>query len=197
MNENRSDKALTLLAQLSYIDEEHIAYADSYFAKRRPSKKPLYSAICTAAAVFIIMTFALSSVFSRISTDLDSPADISEASGIASVLSGANAQSSASPDLFTPCIVWQTEGNEGYSILKLTEDEIKALSADISNGKTAEPHDSPDIKMWICPGDGTVISPYLIPANGNTGISLFDYKPELIPSKSFERILENIVNERK
>ncbi len=202
MNENRSDKALALLAQLSYIDDEHIAYADQYFVKRRNSHAPIIASLSVAATVFITVTLILNVFLSSFFTgkpNLDSEVQApqeSHLSPVQTVLYASKSEQSMQVYTFTPCIVWQDEGQTEYNIITVEEDDIKRLVSRISSGTKANSDTEEKTKVWLCPGNGTVISPYLKHSSGNVGIEIFDYEPELIPSASFTNELERIINER-
>ncbi len=195
MKDNKTDKALALLAQLSYIDDEHIAFADSYFVKKHKSYMPIIASISVAAAVFLTVTVMLNAVLSGMfgSSGQTRPDALTD---IQSVLYSSESEHSAYVQTFTPCIVWRDEGQTEYNIITVEQDDIKRLTSFISFGTPTEAETDVKTEIWLCPGNGTVVSPYLKPSAGNTGIEIFEYEPELIPSHSFTEELRQIINER-
>lgn len=95
-------------------------------------------------------------------------------------------------------IVWQEEGSDLLCVSReLTGSELENLRARISQGRPAnESTERPACRVWIVCGDGSVISPYLKPTDGNVSVgSLFDYEPELVPSSSFTSYVSDILEE--
>ncbi len=199
----KSDKALALLAQLSYIDDEHIAFADSYIAKKKRFElKPILAATVTAACVFATVSVLLFRHTDE-SYDTQNFHGVSSPT-VASVLKKAEAEYSFTPaqkeniDTFEPCIVWQDSADGKFNVLSLSEDDIELLSTQMHIGAVAANGDEAEsVKLWICNGNGETVTPYLQSSPGNIGIDFFDYEPELIPSESFVICLENIICERK
>ncbi|MBQ7378575.1 MAG: hypothetical protein IJW70_02705 [Clostridia bacterium] len=79
-------------------------------------------------------------------------------------------------------LIWTDGESDAYYSVTLYGEELgnilylmQAQQVDID-----EDSEQPSYKVWICFGDGTVISPYLKNDAGNTGHGeLFDYDPEL------------------
>ncbi len=198
MTGRKHDEALALLALLSDIDDEHIAHAESYFVKKRSSKKPLYAALTAAASVFLIMTLILGVFINTLGKLFGSPGNDSPDATpktVYSVLSSATADTTDTVDLFEPCIVWQTD-KDGYSVLRVKQNEIKRLYAYTQTAPSVTDEKASDIKIWLCAGNGTVVSPYLKHSDGNIGITLFDYEPELVPTERFIEELQKVILER-
>ena len=52
-----------------------------------------------------------------------------------------------------------------------------------------------DYSVWICYGNGEIVSPQLKNSAGNIGYcELFEYSPEIEPSKEFVDLLDELVN---
>lgn len=96
-------------------------------------------------------------------------------------------------------IVWQSaDGGEYYSLDIVGSSESTRLEKALertyvrSENITSE---TTGVKLWICYGDGTVISPYIKAGNGNVGYGeLFNYSPEIIPSDNFKELIEILIS---
>lgn len=96
-------------------------------------------------------------------------------------------------------IVWQSaDGGEYYSLGVVGSSESARLEKALertyvrSENITSE---TTGVKLWICYGDGTVISPYIKAGNGNVGYGeLFNYSPEIIPSDNFKELIEILIS---
>ncbi|MBQ7346660.1 MAG: hypothetical protein IJW55_01750 [Clostridia bacterium] len=94
-------------------------------------------------------------------------------------------------------VVWQhTDSDEVYVSRVLTDRELEKLTKEIGNGKAVGAQETElTSRVWIVVGDGSVLSPYLKPSDGNIGSAeLFDYNAELIPSDSFNSQISEILN---
>lgn len=95
-----------------------------------------------------------------------------------------------------PCVVWRYADSQSLCVSrKLTAGELQKLTTEIDRG-TSVGVASPSLtcQVWILPGDGTVISPYLKSSSGNVGTELFDYNAELIPTERFNSCISEILN---
>ena len=96
-------------------------------------------------------------------------------------------------------LIWQYEDEENYRICTLSNldaSKIKTALAE-KNGfvRTDAEYDLGELEgFWICFGDGLVYTPYLENSNGNIGYGqLFDYDPELEPSRYFIELITNAI----
>lgn len=108
-------------------------------------------------------------------------------------------------DLFdgTSKIIWKYSHEESYRVCEIStvasveisrmlsekSDFTEVKAADESNGFEG---------IWISFGDGLVYSPCLKTSAGNVGVgTLFDYEPELEPSRQFIEALNDAISEGK
>ena len=89
----------------------------------------------------------------------------------------------------TSRLIWKYEGETRYRVCNVTEKDVRELEHLLDLGSHAKSDTVPShasIGIWIARADGTVISPHLQRSEGNVGYgTLFDYDPELEPSKAF------------
>lgn len=91
-------------------------------------------------------------------------------------------------------LVWRTNDGKLYR-KQLTKRQFEVLSSYIGKGKAADASYDAQIKgMWLVSEDGVVRSPYLKNNSSNFAVGvLFDYSPEVIPSKGFVSALQTIL----
>lgn len=95
-----------------------------------------------------------------------------------------------------PCVVWQYKDSTELCVSRaLSSGELQKLTTEIDRG-TSVGVTAPSLtcQVWLLPGDGTVISPYLKSSSGNIGTELFDYNAELIPTERFASCISEILN---
>lgn len=96
-------------------------------------------------------------------------------------------------------LIWQYEGEEDYRICTLSNTDARKIKTALAekNGfvRTEADADLGELGgFWICFGDGLVYTPYLESSNGNIGYGqLFDYDPELEPSRYFTELITNAI----
>ncbi len=93
-------------------------------------------------------------------------------------------------------LVWEdAESKQLYSSAPLTERQLQQLQSYMGKGTAVGPHEpSPFYRVWLVCGDGSVLTPYLKPSDGNVGyMTLFDYDAELYPSKEFISCVSQIL----
>ena len=90
-------------------------------------------------------------------------------------------------------LIWQSKSG-GYCLKKLPDYSLRRLTSNIGGMAVGDDEEiTLGTKVWISCGDGTVISPYLKASAGNIGYGeLFNYEPEIIPSKSFNSCVSNL-----
>ena len=95
-------------------------------------------------------------------------------------------------------IVWKYSDETEYRARELSSDEANKLISSLksSKGQRVDKTDTEDdVSLWICYGDGRVISPYLELTEGNVGYGeIFDYTPEYEPSQEFSDIICGIIS---
>ena len=98
-------------------------------------------------------------------------------------------------------IVWKYADEEFYRTVRLSYGDSYILSQKLKLGKdfteVGEDFDANGIEgVWICTGDGTVVSPFLKLTNGNVGYGrLFTYEAELEPSGEFTELTIELITE--
>ena len=105
-------------------------------------------------------------------------------------------------DLLSPLpkLILQYDGEEDYRVHVLTEAEAETLLLELRrNSGTRHTPDADSVtpvRIWLAPGDGTVLSPCLEQGDGNVSYgTLFDYEPELEPSQAFTDTLCGILSQ--
>lgn len=94
-------------------------------------------------------------------------------------------------------VVWESDNGDGYYLLELSsERELSELKGRLHSGAQeidAETARGIESRIWVCFGDGTVVSPHLKASAGNVGYGeLFDYSPEVIPSNGFVAFINGL-----
>ncbi|MBQ9086615.1 MAG: hypothetical protein IJY47_05460 [Clostridia bacterium] len=98
-------------------------------------------------------------------------------------------------------VIWKFSDESGYRVKQVSRSEQTELTRmmtrdpgrSLSTTESADPGELEGI--WIALGDGTVISPCLRQAPGNTAYgTLFSYEPELEPSVAFADTLCGIIS---
>ena len=93
-------------------------------------------------------------------------------------------------------IVWKYDDEETYRVRTLTDEQADSIVKHAnSQGKRIEPSEGTTaIRIWILHGDGSVTTPCLSAATGNTGYgTLFTYEPEQDPSQALSDLLCDIL----
>ena len=68
------------------------------------------------------------------------------------------------------------------------------MSKSYSNAKASGGEDAA-VSVWINYGDGRVVTPYLKDTEGNVGYgTLFDYEPEIVPTKDMSKFVNSLVS---
>ncbi len=93
-------------------------------------------------------------------------------------------------------IVWRYFGEERYYIsAPLKDAELETIKASIGKGDQAgESSPRLNAKVWVLMGDGRVISPYLVPSNGNFSTRIFEYEVEIVPYESFAEKIQSMLS---
>lgn len=96
-------------------------------------------------------------------------------------------------------LIWQYADEENYRICTLSGRDASKIKTALEEKKDFVRADADsDLGelegFWICFGDGLVYTPYLESSNGNIGYGqLFDYDPELEPSRYFTELITNAI----
>lgn len=211
-------KAEYLLDEIGLIDDGIIAEAMmalSTSVKRSFSLKKFVAVSAAAAVMVTVMlgTLVIGSLRENESGANDiagttDSGDLTQSLTLSETLLMAEASEASSSyasaldvDLFDgqKKIVWQSaDGGEYYSLDVVGSSESarleKALSITYGRAQNVT-SDKDEAKLWICYGDGTVVSPYIKAGSGNVGYGeLFDYSAEIIPSDNFKDLIELLIS---
>lgn len=192
-----------LFREIGLIDDRFVAEADAYTARKRSSRQEMFVVLIAAILVFTLLTVLAVSSFRRIM----SPEDNSDVlPPLAQVLLDRRENSpGAVPlsdiNLFSDVVTvyWSyTDDPENVRALPLTESQADQLRSHLKNLHTLRvDRDAPDtgVRIWICDGNGMVITPCLSLTNGNIGFgTLFDYNPECQPDAAFAAYLTTLID---
>ncbi len=96
-------------------------------------------------------------------------------------------------------LVWRERGEESVHMLAVSKENQSALQKSIEAvgavQLTAEEAEQIRYEIWICMGDGRVLSPQLKYSKGNIGhASLFEYAPEQEPTEQFIKEVYGLIN---
>lgn len=79
-------------------------------------------------------------------------------------------------------LIWSESGSDQYYSVRLSKNELRELLYLMQKPRAdfTDHSEQPTLQIWICLGDGIVVSPYLKNTAGNTGHGeVFHYDPEL------------------
>ena len=213
MRENKRGEIL--MDAIGSIDDRFIFEAQVALPKKRYA--PLRRVLALCACTVLVMSLTLSllvGLFSQKNSEAPGEEDhvgntqpIVTDSHFADTLIGMKTatQSFASPlereMLFEgeTLLIWQYEDEEDYRICTLSNTDARKIKTALAekNGfvRTDADSDLGELEgFWICFGDGLVYTPYLENSNGNIGYGqIFDYDPELEPSRYFIELITNAI----
>ena len=203
---NQKDKkAAYLLDEIGAIDDRYIAEAMNVRRKPKTGKVLLILAACIALISILLISvagaFTIGGIVGGIiRDDINSsrPKPAEELGEILQKQSGAEGVTKVADaseiDFFNGAyLIWQSKSG-GYCLKKLPDYSLRRLTSNIGGMAVGDDEEiTLGTKVWISCGDGTVISPYLKASAGNIGYGeLFNYEPEIIPSKSFNSCVSNL-----
>lgn len=97
-------------------------------------------------------------------------------------------------------LVWQSaEGGDLYVISvtdKTDADRLhKALERTYALSESVPETQTVSVRVWVCYGDGRVVSPYLRRSEGNVGYGeLFEYSPEIMPAEELAELANDLIS---
>ena len=188
-----------LYQEIGGVDEQYLQQAALYRAKR---KKPVWRAVLIAAALGLVASLVIGTLamslgitligwLSGTDPDPEQPVQPEVLSSLAqmedslilkqTLLQGSRAEEL---DLFggSYTLIWRENGSDTYYSVSLSKRDMSHMLYLMQQERTEFGTDSeqPSMQIWICMGDGLVLSPYLKNSAGNTGHGeVFDYDPEL------------------
>lgn len=204
MNDVKKQKATAVFCAIGMIDDSivHQCQAPLYF-KRKTAKRKL--AIAAAVAACVALTITLSALSAALSAKLffptkDEVAQPTLEQTLINAEANAKRQKAEELQLFggKASIIWQQNGEGDYFVLDVGSDTVvKSIRRELEREGALLPPDaeSPDIKVWISYGDGSVVSPYLKNTAGNIGYGrLFDYSAEVLPSEGLAELVDGLLS---
>lgn len=203
---NKRNAAEFLFDNIGNINDRYVAEAQAYRGTYRRSVRRRAAVVAIAAVlavVLLMVSLPLAISMMQPGDFFDNPDGPSkgehapgEYSSLSNLLTDCSADMSplsASPDLSdgTARLVWSVD-DRLYSV-DLTGSELSELVSYMlqSRGDRPTPHTT---QVWLCFGDGRVVSPELHNSAGNIGIgNLFSYSAELEPSPEVIACIRNII----
>lgn len=92
-------------------------------------------------------------------------------------------------------VIIRRDGEDDLTVIKVSADTLKKLENSVGDKAVDNTQSEIGVSVWLCDGQGSVISPYLRSSPGNIGYgSLFEYSPEISPSEQFTHYLNGIIS---
>lgn len=210
MNEHKIKRAERLFDAIGEIDDRIIAEAEAPYAK--PKARFGFSRIATIAASLVVCVgiFAgVTAMLSKVVVDEDKAESEPKASStLASTLYSNRNNSSILKlsandiDLFggRTSIIWKYDGDSDYRVVYVPERKVgelrkELLELDSAEKLSFEEAETISCSIWVCDGEGTVVSPYLEVSDGNVGYgTLFDYSPEIEPTEDVNYLISDLIS---
>ena len=215
MNDEKIRRAERLFDAIGGIDDRIIAEAAEPYVARRARFG--FGRIATVAASLLVCVGILAGAVSLLGrgfvTENEKSEDMAEAvPGVSTSLSdtlcahrGSSSilkVSSSNIDLFSGrmSVIWKYSGESDYSVVYVPERKAAELSRELEKSESAarltrEESESVECLVWICDGNGSVVSPYLESSDGNVGYGvLFDYSPEIEPTERVNDLIGDLIS---
>lgn len=170
------------------IRDDYIARAEDYTQNRFLYPKKLIASLAACVAVLIMV-----SVFSDVFIQKNDESTPDSVISLQAVLQNDERQPISNIDLFSgKKLIWCTNGE--YREKVLTQTQYTCLTSYMQSGfeNVKESRDE-ECLVWICDGQGNVVSPYLKTSYGNVYVNLFSYRAEVEPSEAFTKYVEKIL----
>ncbi len=170
------------------IRDDYIANAESYTRIKAFYPKKLLASLA-ACVVILILISTFSDIFIQKSGDSVNDSTVS----LQSVLKNHESEPVGVVDLFSgEKLVWYTDGE--YYEKTLTSTQYTTLTSYMQSGfEDVGENTDEEYLVWICDGQGNVVSPYLKTSQGNVYVNLFSYRAEVVPSEAFTEYVEKIL----
>lgn len=192
-----------LFYEIGLIDDRFVAEADAFTAEKHSSRRKVLTALIAAVLAFTLLAVLAVGAFRRIMSPKDNSDGLPP---LAQVLldrreSGPNAVSMTDINLFSDVVTvyWSyTDDPENVRALPLTESQASQLRLQLEHlhaVRVDRSETDSGVRLWICDGNGMVVTPCLSPSNGNIGFgTLFDYNPEYQPNAAFAAYLAELID---
>ena len=209
MKHTRHEKILYLFREIGEIDDSLIHEAQTYRPRRMhlPTRWLTVAAALLLCVSLVIAGGLLEPLFQKNSGEapdigaesempmLDRLLASTRGTGVAHPLSHAQDAPYFDGQAY---IVWQFVQDGALFISDpLSKDQLLRLTRALEDGESVG-GTSPTLtcRVWILPGDGSVLSPYLPNTPGNIGTAeLFDYQVEQIPSDALTSCISDILRQ--
>ncbi len=192
----KQNAAERLFAAIGDIDDDIVHESEIPLIKVQHGRFSIGRLAAIAAAVLLTFGFTFGIIGRFVGIFTESTPAVEAVLTKAATEGEAQLLSEAEMDFFDgkTHIIWSMDDSDKYYRITLTESDGKSLNnkAATWSDLTADVAES-GFRLWIAYGDGKVVSPYLKSGNGNVGYGkLFDYSPEVQPSKEFEGFIKNL-----
>lgn len=186
---NKKEYAEKLYDAIGLIRDDFIADSECHTVKKAYFPKKLLTALAACFALVLCL-----SIFVNIFRD-DAVEETPSDGGVSlyTVLDEAKIDAKTDIELFgKEKLVWYKDGE--YREKNLTSAQYKQLTSYMEKGfeKTEKKEDETYL-VWICDGEGNVVSPYLETSDGNVYVELFSYRAEVIPSEEFIKYVQKLL----
>lgn len=203
-----------LFDEIGGIDDSYIAAAQSARRSGGVTFRRAISIAAAVAAVFMIAVLAMPALVTRNFDKVQSDDAVNAETSVNNSESKPDTQLNApleqllaaTGDTFSVIgeanlfdgrakLIWQDrQSGTRYEIL-LSRGELAQIDKLIKHGRRTENIES-EMLIWVCYGDGRVVSPCLEYSDGNVGYgSLFDYLPEVVPTEELINYIDIIIGQ--
>ena len=203
-----------LFDEIGGIDDSYIAAAQSARRSGGVTFRRAISIAAAVAAVFMIAVLAMPALVTRNFDKVQSDDAVNAETSVNNSESKPDTQLNApleqllaaTGDKFSVIgeanlfdgrakLIWQDrQSGTRYEIL-LSRGELAQIDKLIKHGRRTENIES-EMLIWVCYGDGRVVSPCLEYSDGNVGYgSLFDYLPEVVPTEELINYIDIIIGQ--
>ena len=185
---NKKKCAEKLYDCIGGVRDDYIAKAENYTKIKTFYPKKLLASLA-ACVVILILISTFSDIFIQKSGDAVNNTGMT----LQSVLINHQSESVDAVDLFSgEKLIWYTDGE--YYEKTLTSAQYTALTGYMQSGfEDVGKNTDEECLVWICDGQGNVVSPYLKTSQGNVYVNLFSYRAEVVPNEAFTEYVEKIL----
>ena len=186
---NKKECAEKLYDAIGLIRDDFIADAESYTPKKSYFPKKLMTALAACFAVVLCLNIFVDVFQKNASDEAPENEDIS----LYSILEDAKCEAVTDVDIFKEeKLVWYKDGV--YCEKTLDPIQHRKLMSYMEKGfKKTEGDADGEYLVFICDGEGHVVSPYLEMSGGNVYADFFSYRAEVVPSEEFTNYVQRIL----
>ena len=195
-----------LYEEIGYVDERYLQEAAVYRARKKASAwRPLLIAAAIMLSVTLLLgTLAAGTVIGVILTlgegnEQEQPESMTALQQMEQTMADCalTPLSEDELELFdAPVLIWREQGSDAYYSVTLSQYECDMLAYLMQSRRheCTDQSQAPAYQIWICFGDGVVVSPYLKNTAGNTSHgAVFDYDPELEMSDALAKYIAECI----